>query len=183
MLNLNKFAEEVHSNSVKHGWWEGDRDFAEICALIHSEWSEALEEARANHDMVWTGENGKPEGIAVELIDGCIRILDWMAHAGYKLTPANIEDNYHMISKNRRAWLDVIELPELVAVLHMYTSQAYEDTFSPTQNNAEKGDCLLCAMITACYWLSKRGQDPEAILTLKHEYNRTRSYKHGGKRF
>lgn len=185
MLNLNKFAEEVHSNAVSHGWWDGDkpRSFGEISALIHSEWSEALEEARANHDMVWTGENGKPEGIAVELIDGCIRILDWMAHAGYKLTPANIEDNYHMISKNRRAWLDVIELPELVAVLHMYTSQAYEDTFSVSQNNAEKGDCLLCAMITACYWLSKRGQDPEAILTLKHEYNRNRPYRHGGKKY
>lgn len=185
MLDLNKFADEVHANSRAHGWWDGDkpRPFGEISALIHSEWSEALEEARANRDMVWTGENGKPEGIAVELIDGCIRILDWMAYAGYKLTPANIEDNYQMISKNRRAWLDIIELPELVAVLHMYTSEAYEDTFSVSPNIAEKGDCLLCAMVTACYWLSKRGQDPEAILTLKHEYNRTRSYKHGGKRF
>ena len=35
---------EIHENAVAHGWWIEDRDFGEICALIHSELSEALEE-------------------------------------------------------------------------------------------------------------------------------------------
>lgn len=42
-MDLNEFAKEVHANAVAHGWWETERDPAEIIALIHSEWSEALE--------------------------------------------------------------------------------------------------------------------------------------------
>ena len=40
---INEFVQEVHQNAVAHGWWETERDPAEIIALIHSEWSEALE--------------------------------------------------------------------------------------------------------------------------------------------
>lgn len=110
-MNISEFAREVHQNAVDHGWWDTDRDAAEVIALIHSEWSEALEEYRAGRPMVWyeCEEAGKseicapkdpydclhysdnehckyrgkkPEGIAAELIDGCIRILDYIAHEG-----------------------------------------------------------------------------------------------------
>ena len=36
-MNINEFAQEVHQNAVTHGWWETERDSAEIIALIHSE--------------------------------------------------------------------------------------------------------------------------------------------------
>ena len=42
-MTINEFAAEVHKNAVEHGWWEGERTFPEIVALIHSEVSEALE--------------------------------------------------------------------------------------------------------------------------------------------
>lgn len=42
-MTINEFAAEVHKNAVDHGWWEGERTFPEIVALIHSEVSEALE--------------------------------------------------------------------------------------------------------------------------------------------
>jgi hypothetical protein len=105
MENLNKFAAEVHQNAVEHGWWDEERSFGDIVALCHSELSEALEEFRAGHPMVWQhcqGADGQPciqegcgdwengvcelneldgklEGMAVEMADCIIRILDWCA--------------------------------------------------------------------------------------------------------
>ena len=101
-MNLNEWAKIIHQNAVEHGWWESERELPEILMLIVSELSEALEEYRAGRPMVWyecasdgkpcvdercieflkgecvIDERGrKPEGIAIEVIDALIRILDW----------------------------------------------------------------------------------------------------------
>ena len=63
----------------EHGWWEHNRPFGELIALMHSELSEALEAYRAGapYDKILYDDITKsPEGIAVELADAVIRILD-----------------------------------------------------------------------------------------------------------
>ena len=38
MTGINEVAKEIHENAVAHGWWDEERGFPEVLALIHSEY-------------------------------------------------------------------------------------------------------------------------------------------------
>lgn len=208
MFDLNTFSKEVHQNAVDHGWWDSERTVSELVALIHSEWSEALEEYRANRPMIWyrcghiaadkicdygygnggcdlycTDDcerlRGKPEGIAVELIDGCIRILDFVGSFEADLTDADFEKQVDDF-ENR---ICDVPLPRLISTAHLKTSQAFALFLGMyTEPEPEEGLTTLIALCFAiCGWVKHQGLDPIELLREKHEYNKTRPYKHGGK--
>lgn len=98
-LGLNEMAEAALATAKEKGWWDADiaarRGDLEIAALIHSEVSEFVEEARKPLEvqMQWAegtyfAENGKPEGPAIELADAVIRIGDYFASKGWDLEAA-----------------------------------------------------------------------------------------------
>ena len=90
-MNINDLIKEAHENAVAHGWWEEERPFPEIIALIHSEVSEALEEYRAGREpgrTLYRVCDNKPEGIPIELADVVIRILDACGKYGIDLEKA-----------------------------------------------------------------------------------------------
>ena len=78
---LNELAYKINDMAQAHGWWNKERSFGDIIALCHSELSKALEAFRIHEPMMHIVD-GKPEGVAVEMIDCIIRILDWCAQAG-----------------------------------------------------------------------------------------------------
>ena len=82
---MNELAQEIHADSVAHGWYDqedGVRPFPEIIALIHTEASEAFESWRKQEDSHYLHENGKPDGWGVEFADIIIRVLDACAYYG-----------------------------------------------------------------------------------------------------
>lgn len=150
MKTMAEWAKEIHENAVAHGWWEEDRTISEICALIHSELSEALEEARAARPMMYVMDeyNGeyiqnpkyfgakKPEGIAVELADAVIRMLDWMAYCGQEYRLDYVEEQGERLAAG--------------SVVFLVNG-----------------------------WLRMKGVQLKEVMEIKHRYNKTRPYKHG----
>lgn len=216
-MNMNKFAAQVHDNAVKHGWWESERPITETVSLIHSEWSEALEEYRAGRPMEYRichedpeekaicnpkdeaeclnyGKEqtckyygAKPEGIAVELVDGCIRIMDLLSKSDYRFSCATMQELISRTQKANPLLTKETPLPQLVAVLHSLTAKAGDTYLGVTKAmNVQRGTAIQMALSpleaaigVAMHWVQANGIDAEAIIVRKHNFNLTRPYKHG----
>lgn len=201
MFDLQTLARDVHRNAVEHGWWEGDRKGATIRALIVSEFSEALEEARAGRPMVWHKCNdpaegmeicernaecpckvdmfdcdcpaydAKPEGIAVELIDGCIRILDYLEHEG-------------MMFGGLSAWIEQAKILTINELNKDIQELGLDDLIDFGEYLVSMSRNLEQYYLTAAFgllwaWIQHQNLSPEWIIRNKHRYNKTRHYKHG----
>jgi hypothetical protein len=119
MMTIKQWANAVHRNAVDHGWWEGEEttnhppskttDNAHMKRLIdaaipkllmiHSEISEGVEELREKRFNTWYNEDGKPEGLVVELADAVIRIFDLCGALGLDIERAIAEK--HEYNKGR----------------------------------------------------------------------------------
>lgn len=203
MKTMREWAKEIHENAVAHGWWEEDRTISEICALIHSELSEALEEARAARPMMYVMDeyNGeyiqnpkyfgakKPEGIAVELADAVIRVLDWMAYCGEEGRLDIIEEQGERIAAGyARSETEPEELPEFIAYLHDMVSVIHVrlmdiDMVRGRGRKKKRQTEAMAATGSVVFlvngWLRMQGIQLKEVMEIKHRYNKTRPYKHG----
>lgn len=101
-MTLNEYSKRAHETAISKGWHDKPRSVLEELALIHSEVSEAVEEARISnvYDAYFidkeTGArlyykdndfpaNEKPLGFEIELADVLIRVFDLAGKLGIDL--------------------------------------------------------------------------------------------------
>jgi len=193
-MDWNEFAKEVHQNAVDHGWWDKPLIFADIAVMCHSELSEAVEEYRLGNPLVWwrcmvrknlpicpqdgcaEWQDGKckrdaapgAHGVAVELADCIIRILDYLAAEGDDIgdfVPAKVCGG------------DTIQT---IAKCHYFISLAYIDDVTKAGCNWIVHSLKKCIKLILG-WSEVHNVDMESVLCAKHEYNKGRPYQHGGK--
>ena len=100
-MTITELVEAAAANAKDKGWHEPVPSVGESIALMHSELSEALEEARDGKMMTTiyfetdipdrprgTGPLRKPEGVPIELADAVIRIADFCGLHGIDLERA-----------------------------------------------------------------------------------------------
>lgn len=153
------FSEEVHTLARVKGWWDRPRSNQEVLVLIISELYEAVEEYRHDRISPSTSEEGKPEGVLVELADAVIRLLDL---AGSTRAPVHLWDGMHR--HHTEFFPDILGLTSYLSAL----PQAYPDRAIA---RIEK---------LASQWVGRA--EFWSIVREKHEFNKGRGYRHGGKK-
>ena len=188
-MNLADLQKEAHAIAKEHGWWDEERTFGELIALVHSELSEALEAYREKH--IWTDwrqlqtyPNGQPRGVASELADVVIRVADMCEHYGIDAT---LYINW--LTAYELKQLERFSFGEWIALLHSLLSEAlfashkwpiFQHKANPVVVNAwihKTGNFIGCIQHMA----ARYGIDLDAAIEAKMEYNKSRPYRHGGK--
>lgn len=193
-LDLAKWVDEktveIHKNSIEKGWWEsGERPLYEIKALVHSEISEATEEARVNKMKTYYNEGSKkPEGYFVELADAFIRIFDYMGkyeinYNSFNVMNTNQVDKFRELSNFIEHSFSEMELYPLSVTcdFHDYVS-SWQHAPSEPEFNSSSFKAETFAMLIGVIMLSDKYEvDFIATIEEKNEYNKTRPHRHGGK--
>jgi hypothetical protein len=178
-MQIDELIKEAHQTAVEHGWWEPEKPLDEVLALIHSELSEALEEYRKSHgyNKIYYSDGysetstvpvvgcNKPEGIPVELADACIRIYDYIGCAGAG------KSFYGFILSGDSSG----SFPRFITSCHLYISYAFLETDKAIE-------WLLGLERFIRDYCCSNEIDLEIAIKIKMDYNKTRPYRHGGKK-
>lgn len=85
----NYVQEEVHGIAEEKGWWDEERNQAEILCLIHAEVSEALEALRNGNPTSYNIRTHRQ--LTEELADVVIRVMDYAGGVNLPVAHAIIE--------------------------------------------------------------------------------------------
>ena len=183
-MNLADLQREAHAIAKEHGWWDEERTFGDLIALVHSELSEALEAYRSNPNSVgpsvgpiyWhnVGTKRPPYGVAIELADVVIRVADIAEHYEENL------EVYVRATPTLAYEGNTSTFGEWIAVIHKQLSDAWGAWY------VQEDRCLWVNALARAVALTYRmaayySINLDAAIEAKMEYNRSRPYRHGGK--
>ena len=127
----------------------------------------------------FTDDCAKPEGVAVELADGVIRILDWLGKVEIDADEL-VSEAMNFTMCDVPAIIRSGSIGDHIARWHMLLSMGYACYCRASGMYAAAlrlGRCM--GEILA--WADESGVDMERIIAVKHAYNQGRPYRHGGK--
>ena len=172
-MDLVELQREAHAIALSKGWWDEERTFGDCIALVHSELSEALEAYR--DEVLPSKPHLLSTKVASELADVVIRVADMAEWWGMSVAVTSHE-------------LDVCYAGEVIAgchsfgdwiaALHRFPGNAFSHRLR-SLNVVE--DDLKAVVYGVQRMADHYGIDLDAAIEAKMEYNRTRSYRHGGK--
>lgn len=121
----------------------------------------------------------KPEGIAVELADCIIRVLDYFGKEEFDTDALLLQARTTIMCDVPCRVYDA-SLGDCIARWHLLLSLAYSCWCRAS------GDYAAALRMARCVceiqeWAEENGVDMEMALDIKHAYNKTRPYRHGGK--
>ena len=184
-MDLKALQREAHAIAKEHGWYDTERSFGDLIALVHSELSRALEAYREHGDVKqhldyrWA-PYGHPSlnGVPYELADVVIRVADMAEWYEENLAP-------YVSEFDRRGGQLAYEglaqtFGEWVVVLHMTLSDACTAWYV-REDRCLWFNALARAVALTYHMAAHYGIDLDAAIEAKMQYNRTRPYRHGGK--
>lgn len=187
MINHEHYAQMFHQLALDKGWHDIPRNDLEILALVSSEIAEATECVRDSRNpppihqgrlpckkwitpqYKWSSRL-KPQGHAIELADAIIRILDWLV--------------YKQINIKQITPLAAPPQPPVIDCdldFHGFLIQTLAG-MKPGVDYVGLGVPLLRTVMYIEAFFMMRGWPMEKALMLKHNFNKTRPYRHGKNR-
>jgi hypothetical protein len=210
-MNLNRLRDTSFEIANSKGWHDEDApraSFADRCALMISELSEALEEYRAGHDVTeiyfaaqrgdaWSSKmspleeahvlaecGSKPEGIPIEIADVCIRIGDCAGRHQLDLDAAlaRCPRDGMRLARVGVPPIHAASLSDWLLLITRLLLSAWETRMPDGTPSDPSTTGLVLAIVAAHEMAEAHGFDLESAIQIKHAYNRTRAYRHGGKK-
>lgn len=181
---LVQMTDETREIQTEKGWREPGKTYGDYIALMHTEVGEMTDAFRAWGLTDATGVDGKPEGVGSELADVLIRLLDTADVVGVEvygdpldfgaaLKDIGVLNLYNQTGHRggRSAPAPLVSFADHTSLLHRLVDRMWDDA-----NSAY--DLLLGINLVA----DRYGIDLMAEYERKQAFNRTREYRHGGKR-
>ena len=197
-MNLSDLQKEAHAIAKEHGWWDEERTFGDCIALVHSELSEAREAYRdiglattnpvrktGLGDALYERHLHECEGVGSELADVVIRVADMAEFYGVDLERVVIEARTDP-NRDHDLYVRTYEIGaspsfgDWITQLHSRLTDIWNGGLQHGWGVIWQNPIGLFVHDTE-RMAAHYGIDLDAAIKAKMEYNRGRSYRHGGK--
>ncbi len=172
-MKLTELQKEIFEINKANGWHDKFVTRLEQHELFRTEIDEVYEACQNEEELVWYDRDGKPEGIAIELADIAIRILDYFSLSGYDVEQFDLVEIDSKITE--------MSIFEFLAFLHSnisLTTEYVRNGYTELMEIDKLFSVIAHIDHFLCVEYSLKLTD---LITEKIAYNQTRGYRYGGK--